>query len=32
MSEKATTGISVAIGADEAAFDLKEILKSYLKG
>ena len=30
MSNKA--GMSVAIGADEAAFDLKEILKTYLQG
>jgi len=27
-----TAGRSVAIGADEAAFDLKEILKAYLQG
>jgi ribose 5-phosphate isomerase B len=31
VSEKAAAGISVAIGADEAAFDLKETLKAYLK-
>jgi len=31
MSEKAAA-VSVAIGADEAAFDLKEILKAYLNG
>ena len=32
MSEKSAVALSVAIGADEAAFDLKEILKAYLKG
>ena len=32
MKEKSLSAMSVAIGADEAAFDLKEILKAYLKG
>lgn len=32
MTGKFTAARSVAIGADEAAFDLKEILKTYLKG
>ena len=32
MREKSPSAMSVAIGADEAAFDLKEILKEYLKG
>lgn len=32
MKEQSTSVTSVAIGADEAAFDLKEILKAYLKG
>jgi ribose 5-phosphate isomerase B len=32
MKEQSPSVTSVAIGADEAAFDLKEILKAYLKG
>jgi ribose 5-phosphate isomerase B len=32
MKEQSSSVTSVAIGADEAAFDLKEILKAYLKG
>jgi ribose 5-phosphate isomerase B len=32
VTEKSPSVKSVAIGADEAAFDLKEILKAYLKG
>ena len=32
MKEQSPPAMSVAIGADEAAFDLKEILKAYLKG
>jgi ribose 5-phosphate isomerase B len=32
VREKSAAAVSVAIGADEAAFDLKEILKAYLEG
>jgi len=32
MKEQSPSAMSIAIGADEAAFDLKEILKAYLKG